>query len=104
MATAQEWIAEQLEDLPKVAKRSRKKRQAFVADFLSAAETATEAAPQAQATIDRITPLLRKLTAPKPDYSATAAVMAEVQRLHQEEQARRRRQRRDLEAVLILAA
>ncbi len=97
---AEKWLEERIVEAPKVAKRSKKKRKAFVQAFLADASEILAKSPEFEPRIDHVKALVTQLDAPRPDYTALAQLAAKVQ----QEQALRARRERDLAAVLILAA
>lgn len=98
-AKAEEWLADRLEQLPKVAKQPRRARRRFAEALLQRVE-AVDLPP---ARVDALQALLAGLTAPAPDYTALALQAQEwMRRLAREK--RQWRDARDVQALIELGA
>lgn len=97
-----EWLEDRLEQIKQAAPRPRKARKRIAREILTELPQIAESAPQSLQ-IDVVRALAERIAAPSPDYTAIAAVVAaQMQQIEAERTARRRK--RDVEAVLILAA
>lgn len=97
-----EWLEDRLEQIKQAAPKPRKARKRIAREILAELPHIAESAPQSLQ-IDVVRSLLERIAAPSPDYTAIAAVVAaQMQQIEAERTARRRK--RDMEAVLILAA
>lgn len=100
---AEEWLEDYLEKLPEVAKKPARTRRRAAKRLLEDAEAMAAQIPPLAPRIDYIAALVRQLAEPRPDYTALAtAIAAQMEQVEAEKRARRRK--RDLEAVLLLAA
>lgn len=97
-----EWLEDRLEQIKQAAPKPRKARKRIAREILTELPQIAESTPQSLQ-IDVVRSLLERIAAPSPDYTAIAAVVAaQMQQIEAERTARRRK--RDMEAVLILAA
>lgn len=97
-----QWLEDRLEQIRQAAPKPRKARKRIAREILTELPQVAESAPQILK-IDVVRSLLERIAAPSPDYTAIAAVVAaQMQQIEAERTARRRK--RDMEAVLILAA
>lgn len=99
-AKQDEWEEQALKRVAQAVSKPRKARKRFVADFLQEIESDAVAASFGPSRIDGI---IAALSQPAPDYTALAAVVAAHLAEIEAERVKRRR-KRDLEAVLMLAA
>ena len=100
-AKAEEWLEGYLERLPRPRKAKQAAKLAKV--FEAQAAEYLAAVPEIAPRVDAIAQMLELLTVPQPDYTALAmAVAAEMEILAADRRARRRK--RDVEAILMLAA
>ena len=104
---ADDWLEEYLDRIPEVAKQPKRKKRKlaaeFEAEFAKISQEFMANSEEIPARVDAVAGLIEQLKQPSPDYSALAAMVADIQAQIQADRTRRRR-KRDIEAVLILAA
>lgn len=100
---AEEWLEEHYGRTLKATKAKRSARKRSAARIVAAAEAASAEMPQIAPQIDILARFARQLAEPQPDLTAIAtAVAAQLEQMERERTTRRRK--RDLEAILLLAA
>lgn len=99
-AKQDEWEEQALKRVAQAVSKPKKARKRFVADFLREIEKDAVAASFGPSRLDTV---IAGLSQPTPDYTALAAVIAAQLAEIEAERAKRRR-KRDLEALLLLAA
>ena len=99
-AKQDEWEEQALKRVAQAVSKPRKARKRFVADFLREIQDDAVAASVGPSRVDGI---IAALSQPAPDYTALAAVVAAHLAEIEAERVKRRR-KRDIEAVLMLAA
>lgn len=100
---AEEWLEEHLQRVQSATGEGRSARKRAARRIAEAAERALEEMPQIAPRIDMIAAFARQLAEERPDFTALAAAVA-AQMAQVEAEKRARRRKRDLEAVLLLAA
>lgn len=100
---AEEWLDEHLQRVQSAAGEGRSARKRAARRIVEAAERALVEMPQIAPRIDMIAAFARQLAEERPDFTALAAAVA-AQMAQVEAEKRARRRKRDLEAVLLLAA
>lgn len=100
---AEEWLEEHLQRVQSAAGEGRSARKRAARRIVEAAERALVEMPQIAPRIDMIAAFARQLAEERPDFTALAAAVA-AQMAQVEAEKRARRRKRDLEAVLLLAA
>lgn len=100
---AEEWLEDHLEQTLRATKKKKSARKRAGTRIVAAANAAAAEMPEIAPKIDLIARFAAQLSAPDPDLMAIAtAVAAQLEQVETEKRTRRRK--RDLEAVLLLAA
>lgn len=99
-AKQDEWEEQALKRVARAVSKPKKARKRFVADFLREIKADAVAASFGPPRLDTV---IAGLSQPTPDYTALAAVVA-AQLAEIEAERVQRRRKRDLEALLLLAA
>lgn len=102
-AKAEEWLEDKLEAIKGAVGRPQRARKRLATRIVGEIPAFVSEIPDLAPRVDAIAALAERLKAPQPDYSALAAAVERQMALIAAWNTRQRR-RRDVEALLMLAA
>lgn len=100
---AEDWIEDHLEALQEANGRPQRARKRLASRIIADVPAFVSAIPEFAPRVDALAALAERIATPAPDYTALAAAMAREAEIIAEWQKQKRR-RRDVEALLMLAA
>ena len=102
-AKAEEWLEEQLDAIQGAAGRPQRARTRLATRIVGEVPAFVSELPEMAPRVDAVTALAERLKAPQPDYSALAAAVERQMEMVAAWNTLQRR-RRDMDAILVLAA
>lgn len=102
-AKAEEWLQDQLEAVERAVKAPQRARKRLATRIVAEVPRFVSEIPEFAPRVSDLDALLRQLMAPQPDHSAIAEAVARQMALIEAWNTIQRR-RRDMEAILVLAA